>query len=380
MRHLLLIAALALAGCDEPEVRRLPDQLLAVACLERGGYVSLIVDLPRPGQQPTIRMTPGIVAAGPGWASAVHISEADADNAREVEYRRLTGESLVSLPLKGTPEILSVDATGVHVGIGENRWWLDAERGVVSPATEAAWPGGRQVWRGPREGFSLRLVDEHIELHLPRSQGVGVPILHGVKAVLGSWWLRNAEIPDWEAEHLNALFKEVGGLAVEPGTAVADGDMREWRGDRALAVDSRSQITTGDDYWHSARDGSFGVAARVSEGTTWLAIRIRDDALLRGSDRLELSLDDRHFSVVVPQEGVREVSGEGWVAYFTEARMQGIGVEMRLDTPNLASARVLPLVVSYVDHDPDQGSSTLSTSAWPALIDLGYAHLDDSGE
>ncbi len=381
MRFFLLTAALSgVAGCDRQEIRHLPDQLLAVARLERGGYVSLMVSLPRPGEQPTIRMTPGIVAAGPGWASAVHISDPGPAASRRIEYRRLTGEPLVSMPLSGPPDVLSIDADGVHVGVGDNRWWLDAERGVVEPATEVAWPGGRQTWRGPREGFSVRLVDEHIELHLPRSQGVGVPILHGVEAVLGSWWLTNAEIPSWEADRLNAIFKEVGGLTVEPGSAVADGDMREWRGDRALAVDSRSQVTTGDDYWSGPRDGSFGVAARVAEGATWLAIRIRDDELLRGSDRLELNLGDRSIDITIPPKGDRTIAGEGWSAHFTEERMQGIGLEVHLETPDLTEARVLPLVVCYIDHDPGQGSTTLGTSAWPALVDLGYARLEHSDE
>ena len=378
---LLLIAALAaLAGCEDQEVKRLPDHLMTVARLERGGYVSLMVHLPRPGEQPTIRMTPGIVAAGPGWANAVHISEPSAGMVRMVQFSSLTGETLAECPIHGNPNILSVDKDGVHLGAGENRWWMDAARGLVEPATEAAYPGGLQTWRGPRDGFSLRLIDSHIELHLPRSEGVGIPLLHGVEAVLGSWWLRDSEIPTWEAEHLNALFKEVGGLAVEPGVAVTDGDMREWRGERALAVDSRSQVISGEEYWSGARDGSFGVAARVDQGTTWLAIRIRDDALLRGSDRLELSLNERNIAITLPDEDAGEVSGEGWTAVFTRPRMQGIGVEIQLTTPALSQARVLKTVVRYVDHDPGQGSSVLGTSAWPGLVDLGYARLTDTGE
>ena len=381
MRFFLLIAALvALTGCEDQEVKRLPDHLMTVARLERGGYVSLLVHLPRPGEQPTIRMTPGIVAAGPGWASAVHITEPGIDMMRMVQFSTLTGELMVECPVRGNPNILSVDQGGVHVGTAENRWWMDATRGLVEPATEAAYPGGRQTWRGPREGFSLRLVNSHIELHLPRSEGVGIPILHGVEAVLGSWWLRDVEIPTWEAEHLNALFKEVGGMAVEPGVAVADGDMREWRGDRALAVDSRSQVISGEEYWSGPRDGSFGVAARVAEGTTWLAIRIRDDVLLRGSDRLELSLNNRNIAITIPAEDAGEVSGEGWLATFTRSRMQGIGVEVQLSTPDLSQARVLQTVVRYVDHDPGQGSAILGTSAWPGLVDLGYARLTDTGE
>jgi hypothetical protein len=380
VRFFLLTAALfGAVACDRQELHHLPDQLLAVARLERGGYVSLMVGLPRPGEQPTIRMTPGIVAAGPGWAGAVHITDPGMPASR-LEYRRLTGESLVSLPLSGPPNVLSIDVGGVHVGVGEHRWWLDAERGVVEPATEVAWPGGRQTWRGPREGFSVRLVDEHIELHLPRSEGVGIPILHGVEAVLGSWWLRNSEIPTWEADYLNALFKEVGSLAVEPGSAVADGDMREWRGEHALAVDSHSQVITGDDYWSGPRDGSFGVASRVSEGSTWLAIRIRDDTLLRDADRLELSLGERNINISFPPAGANTIAGDGWSAHFTEERMQGIGMEIHLETPDLTEARVLPLVVRYIDHDPGQGSTTLGTSAWPSLVDLGYARLKHSVE
>ncbi|MDG1480988.1 MAG: hypothetical protein P8R54_15465 [Myxococcota bacterium] len=381
MRFFLLTAALlGVAGCERKGIRLLPDQLLAVARLERGGYVSLMVSLPRPGEQPTIRMTPGIVAAGPGWASAVHISELGPETSRQIEYRRLTGEPLVSMPLLGTPSIMSIDKDGLHVGVGEHRWWLDAVRGVVEPATEAAWPGGRQNWRGPREGFSIRLTDEQIELHLPRSQGVGIPLLYGVEAVLGSWWLTNDEIPAWQGEHLNAIFKEVGGLAVEPGSAVADGDMREWRGDRALAVDSRSQIITGEDYWSGPRDGSFGIASRVAEGTTWLAIRIRDDDLQRGSDRLELMLGERSIEITIPLQDEHTVVGSGWSAHFTEERMQGVGLEVHLETPGLTEARVLPLVVRYIDHDSEQGSTTLGTSAWPALVGLGHARLEHSAE
>lgn len=381
MRFILLTTALlGVAGCDQREIRLLPDQLLAVVRLDRGGYVSLMVSLPRPGEQPTIRMTPGIVAAGPGWASAVHISDLGPDASRQLEYRRLTGEPLVSMPLSGTPDVMSIDKDGLYVGVGEHRWRLDAARGVVEPATEVAWPGGRQRWRGPREGFSIRLIDEQIELHLPRSQGVGIPLLYGVEAVLGSWWLTNDEIPVWQGERLNAIFKEVGGLAVEPGSAVADGDMREWRGERALAVDSRSQVITGDDYWSGSRDGSFGVAARVAAGSTWLAIRIRDDDLLRGRDRLELTLGDRSIEIITPPQEQHTVVGAGWSAHFTDERMQGVGLEVHLETPDLTEARVLPLVVRYIDHDSEQGSTTLGTSAWPSLVELGHARLEHSAE
>ena len=382
MRSFLLTLLL---GCSPADRRPLPDQVVAVVRLERGGYVSLLVELPRPGQYPTIRMSPGVVAAGPRWAHVLHIAELTEGVDRRLELRRIDGISLVSLPIHDDPVLTSIDESGVHVQVGDNYWWMDADRGVVEPSTASAVPGGRQAWPGPRDAFSLQLVDDRLEMLLPRSEGRGTPLIHGVDEVLGSWWLRSDDLPQWEREQLERLFKEVGVLTADVGETVADGHLREWRGSRALAVDALSQVIDGEDYWGGPRDGSFGVAVRNDGSETVLAVRIRDDVLLRDADRLELHLGARLIDIPLLQadeaalgEGCLE--GEGWLACFTAPNMTGLGVEIRLDTPLLITSEALPLVVRYVDHDPGQGSTTLGTSAWPQLVELSYSHVSSSKE
>ena len=81
MRHGLMFWVLCCFACDGSRAPGpLPDRLATVVLLHDGSVASLVADLPRPGGAPVVRMNPGIIAVGPGWAHGVRM-EQDAEGA-----------------------------------------------------------------------------------------------------------------------------------------------------------------------------------------------------------------------------------------------------------------------------------------------------------
>jgi len=372
-----LLAAVWLSSSrGEPRLSGpLPDALSVVLARPGGGYESLLVQLTRPGVEPKVRRTPGMVALGPGWARTVSVvHDVDATGARwnVVEVRDPSGSSApYGLSSEESLGVLSVDRAGLVLNVGGTSRFVAPDGRARTPADVELLPGGRFHFKGPRQGFTLHHEGGALSLLLPKLvEGERVDLGVEAEAVLGSWWIRVADLPAWEQLTIQQLFKQQAAIPTTASVARADGDLQEWRSVRALAVDSEAQVHAGLDYWEGPRDGSFGVAAQASPDAVILAIRVRDDDLLPGRDRVELDLSGRALTIALQDEGGL-VEGDGWRAVFDEPAAYGIAFEVEVP---LRSAAVPPiLAVHFVDHDEGQGSSTLATSE--AAAQLGAVEL-----
>ena len=135
--------------------------------------VFLIVDLPRPGEEPVVRFAPGIVAIGPQWSRAMHLVETELHQQKLIDFRSIDGRSQVSMPMGKDWEVWSVDRDGVQIRMGKQHWWMNAVKAEFQPIVPNEQPGGLQHWRGPRSGFSLKLQDAgELALFLPRSEEI----------------------------------------------------------------------------------------------------------------------------------------------------------------------------------------------------------------
>ena len=371
MRFVLLTAAV-LAGCRDGDPTPIPDMVMMVLQLNRGGYVSLLVELPRPGSSPTVRMTPGVLSAGPGWAHRMAFSSVEDNWTLDIED--ISHEQLHSVSLSGEFEIEAIHRDHAVLSVEDQYVQVSVQDGAMNPLEGSFVAGGMQEWRGPFDGFSIGVVNDRLELLLPRSAGKPIHLLQGVDSILGSWWLRRDHLPEWEQTTFDKNFKQVGVLAAGAGTVDVDGDMTEWRSARALPVDSPSQVSDGVEHWEGARDSSFGVAARVDLENVFLGVRIRDDSLLDSRDQLEILFEDRRIRIPVDVYS-GEINGEGWHAVFTPPRHLGVGIEIGIDATVLEQQQALPLIVQYIDYDSDNGPTILGTSAWPDLVSLGVAEL-----
>ena len=372
----LLAAAWLTSSQGEPRLSGpLPDALSVVLARSGGGYESLLVQLTRPGVEPKVRRTPGIVALGPGWARTVSVAnDVSATGVRShvVEVRDPSAaEAPFGMDSQERLEVLSLDLAGLVLDVGGTPRFLAPDGRARTPSDVELLPGGRFHFKGPRKGFTLHHEDGELSLSLPKlAEGERVDLGVEAEAVLGSWWIRVADLPAWEQVTIQQLFKQQAAIPTSGLKARADGDLQEWRQVRALAVDSEAQVHSGLDYWAGPRDGSFGVAAQASQEAVILAIRVRDDDLLPGRDRVELNLDGRFLSIELRDAG-GVIEGDGWREVFSEPAAYGIAFEVEIalrgegDLPTLA--------VHFVDHDEGQGSSTLATSE--AAAQLGAVEL-----
>lgn len=380
--HRLYLTLGLVAGCHARfRTTALPDALVAVARLESGDDVSLLVELPRPGEEPVVRVTPGVVVAGPGFLRSLNIEPVVEAGGRVRQLVEWTdplaapgSEPLAQVLLDASPKVLSVDRDGILLSTGGRAIRLDGRTGTAAPVgDEAPGPGGDLVWPGPRHGFEVRCNGHRLEMLLPRMDPdqAWLPLWNGVDGLLGAWWIALDGGPARVQARLQSIFKVVGRIIARPAAAVVDGDLSEWAADPALPVDDPAHVLEGDKYWSGPRDGGYGVAARRSAKGVALAIRIRDDVLIdhpdRG-DRLDLFYD--HHRVRIPiRTHPGAVSGDGWRAVFTEPRAFGTGLEVELDNLTLEPGRLdLPLVVQYADHDSNQGVTLLGTA--PSLEQL----------
>lgn len=353
----LLIALLPLA-CVSRSVGVLPEMVVLTARMEDGSAVSAMITLPRPGLEPTVYLAPGIVAAGPGWALSA---------TPQADGLHLRGPQLAPTTISATAPVVRVDEQGIVLGDGERfeRVGLDGQR---APAVAPTEPGGRQRWRGPFDGFAVVEEGGQLSLLLPRSEGVGTPILHGVDSLLGSWWLRSADLPEWEQAFLRENFRQVDVFTVDGGGARIDGDVREWRRSPAVAVDDASQVIAGHSAWTSERDASFGGALRVERGQARMAIRIRDDDFLPGTDQLLVTVDGREAEIYIPARGAPPEEGDGWQAAFSWRGYNSVIVEVGIDAEAPERWGVAPVMVAYHDADIGEEVATISSAPWPELI------------
>jgi hypothetical protein len=379
MRAFLLVGVLAFEGCRAPHPSgTLPDAMFAVVRLEAGGYASTMMRLGRPGVEATVEVYSGMLAVGDGFIVGVSLgTEVDWDS--QVRTRidvELLGEGRqVSALVDGAVDVSRIEDDSVYLtgDIGALR--MDLQDGVIHRLDHV--PGQNDVVaEGPGVGFATRRNDSKLEVRLPGGHDDGwQPLMQGVDELVGAWWVSLASAPQWEKDAVDERFAQVGVLSAALGVAVADGDLREWRGTRALKVDLDRQVIDGLEYWDGPNDASFGVAARIDGGHIVMAVRVRDDLLSPDHDRIEVTLAERH--VVLPIPGAsRRLGGLYWSASFTDRSSNEVGVELDLAVGDLRPDRLaLPLTVHYVDGDPGQGSTRLGTAASPSLVGVGFRSL-----
>lgn len=354
-------AALLLGGCAPLRaIDPLPDSVAAVVALSEGGYASVLVEMRREVRGPGVRLSPGVLALGPGWAHAVSLSSPSA-RPPQVHVLDLVGGGQAGAELSAPLRIVSVGPDGeVQIASTAGTLTLDPRRRSGGGGA----PRGVEADRaGPGQGFHLRVREGQLELMRPRG-APWTPVLEGVSALLGAWWLTSADLPDAERAVVQAHFKQVGPFPLEPGEAAVDGDLSEWADASALPVDDPSQVLDGMAWWEGPRDAAFGVAARWNDQGVVLAVRVVDDAPGQVGDALEILLEDRTIALpLVPGPA----AGAGWRAVVAAPGQ----VEIAL--ADAAALRSRPPVVHLRDADPGQGELRLGTAPDARLGGLACA-------
>ncbi len=216
-------------------------------------------------------------------------------------------------------------------------------------------------------GFNLVREEDSLLLGLPHRK-TNLPLFRDVEEIISANWLSEVHDKAWDAT--GAHYKAVRLIPAVGEPARVDGNLEEWGADEALAVDSTGNVLNGEEGWNGPRDGSFGVAARLHHGRLTVAVRIRDDQLLLGKDRLEFDVGpDVH---VLPLQSAGPVDAGNWSgleAVFTNAVDFGTGVEASFELKGGPPRRdALPLVVRYLDADPNEASTVLASA--PSLRSL----------
>jgi hypothetical protein len=220
---------------------------------------------------------------------------------------------------------------------------------------------------GPGQGFSLTHKDAGLHLGLPQ-RDTPIPLFREVAQVVSVNWLTEVTSNAWDAT--TAHYKTVRLIPAVGEPARVDGDLEEWTKDEALAVDTRGSVLSGEEGWLGPRDGSFGVAARLHHGRLTVAVRIRDDNLIFGMDQLEFDVgSDVHTLPIRAAGPVDHGNWSGLEAVFTNTVDFGTGVEASFDVGSKAPRRdALPLVVRYLDADPDEPLTVIASA--PSLRSL----------
>lgn len=369
----------ALVGCREaPPVTGLPDTLSAVLSTTDGRLMSLLVELPRPGVEPIVRLSPGAVAVDRGLVM-VWLESVQAGGATQGLVMDLGSGQEHTYPMSGPTQLLSLSREGVIVQDRAGRWQLAAGPEAVAVEHEGpALPGGTTMHAGPAGGFAARVEDGRLELRLPGDSPSWDAIAHDVDAILGCWWFVSGSLPRWQRRVVDDRFKQVGLVRADVGLAVVDGSLAEWRGQQALRVDGPSQILLGQAGWRGVRDGGMGVAARrQDDGSLVLAVRVRDDAWMPGRDLLIVRQHDQEILLSLTVDGLQE--GPGWTAVVAPISRSERAVELRLEDGPDKPGPVAGLMVELVDADPGEPTTLLATAPWPAAVALGALALTPDG-
>ena len=158
-------------------------------------------------------------------------------------------------------------------------------------------------------------------------------------------------------------------MRIETAPAWADGDLSEWRGSAARRVERPSQVLSGLGGWGGPRDSSFSVSARRVGDALVLALRVLDDAWVKGGDRLEILLGDSVVRLPLDEDG-GTVRGPGWEAQVAEAGWQGLQLELAIALAHGQDLSDEPLVVQLVDVDPGELDTRLGSAPDPLLAGL----------
>lgn len=378
-----MIVSLLLACAPSPEpVEPLPDRLAAVVALARGGYASVVIDLDRAHASPRVRIAPELLLVGQGWVRAVTL-EPSGTSATSIPTIKLldglrSGAPLIEASIDPNAAVVAVDQREIWIRSGDETQRIDGTGPRAHlPASAPVLPGGELHRDGPGNGFHVRLREQRLELQRPRGEPSSWrPVLRGVDALLGAWWIHSASLPEDELALLDERFKQVGLLLADEGDANLDGSLDEWQDASALPVDQRSQVQSGAEWWSGARDGAFGVAARTDGQRLLLALRVRDDHWIEG-DRLEIALGDRLIRVPLGS-GADHQEGLSWSSFRNPLQSAEIGVEVAMSMPGSGGR---PRAVAWlVDADPGQGDTRLGTAPDAFTAELAAITARDADE
>lgn len=228
-----------------------------------------------------------------------------------------------------------------------------------------ALPDGEVRAQGPGQGFGVLLEGGQVQLNLPLRDeplvlATGVAALHSVEMLPISQATDAALAP----------YGVVSVVLLGTGDAVADGSFQEWRGAKSLPVDSAGYVASGLEQWEGPRDASLAVVGRIRGDRIVVGVRIRDEDLRLGRDRIEL--ETVHGVVSVPVQGSGPCPAlERWSCAFTEQVGFGTGLEFGAD---LASVAETGLILRYVDIDGENEATVLQTApSIQSLVDVPAA-------
>jgi hypothetical protein len=366
---LALAASSILPGCVARSADEgMPQAVAVTVAFSDGDYGALIAEFDRPGEPPELRYADGL------WAfdgerllqlSPAPRLDSDAPLYDLTVTEHLTGGRHV-LPLGRAHEDLKVRAvahTAIAMGPSAAPQWLR-----LSDGRQVALNHEFDMHRaGPGRGFALIQDGNSLSLGLPHRDD-SLPLFREIEEVVCATWLTNTHDTAWDAT--SDHYKVVQLVPASGGPARVDGDLGEWSGDDALAVDTLGSVLSGGGGWDGPRDGSFGVAARLHHGRLTVAVRVRDDDLILGQDRLEFDVgSDVHVLPLRSAGPVDQGNWSGLEAVFTNAVDFGTGVEASFDVGGHAPRRdALPLVVRYLDADSGQEPTVLASA--PSLRSL----------
>ncbi|MCK6507827.1 hypothetical protein L6R53_31420 [Myxococcota bacterium] len=368
-----------LTACQSPApAGGLPDTLAAVLATPDGSLVSVLVELPRPGVDPIVRLAPGAVGVDQGWALAWMKSPL-ASGGAESSLLDLSSETRRMHVFPDGVTLVSLGKEGAIVDAGGTRWRVQPDgAGIRLEPGSLVAPGGSLTHPGPAGGFGARVEGGRLELKVPREDAAWTTVLHDVDRLIGAWWFVEEALAPWQRRVVDDRFKQVGIVRAQPGSATVDGDLAEWRGQLALRVDEPSQLLVGHAGWHGPRDGGMGVAGRrVEDGALVLAVRVRDDAWMAGHDTMVVHTADREIHVPLAATG--SYRGPGWLASVARAGWWDRGVELRLEGLPSPGPAVPALMVELFDADPGEPATLLATAPWPAAVTLGELALTPDG-
>jgi hypothetical protein len=380
--HLILLAGLlSLPGCQHSSYTgsysndHLPTWVSATVRFLDGDYGSALVTLGNPRNPPEVRYSQGLwifdgqrllqLESQPRVLADHEVVHDLSVNERVTERQRVLSLG----DLGHTLTIDSVSGDQINVSIDGQSSWFSAASGAQSMLPGEEWS---MTHFGPGQGFEVVMrPDDVVSLKLPMAEK-GIALFQNVAAIVSLSWITPGDMDTAALKVAERHYKAVMPIFPVAKPAVADGELDEWRKDKALAVDQEPCVLSGVADWEGPRDGSFGVATRVSGGRLLVAVRVRDDALVFGEDRIEVELDARSWSIPLQEQGpIQGIVGVDGA--FTDAVDYGTGLELSLPLPPPPEELgALPLVVRFIDVDPGQGPTTLANAPSMRALAVRY--------
>lgn len=208
---------------------------------------------------------------------------------------------------------------------------------------------------GPGRGFSVHQEEDAVLLVLPKSQAP-VVLVEGVDRVL-----EVALLPDLDDDATREIFRSIHPIRLGARSARIDGDLSEWDG-KSLALDALPEIESGSSDWTGPRDASAAIAARAHHQRISFGLRIRDEHLIQGADRIQVVFGDEVIEIPVGDAGPCEVP-ERWECAWVEAVEFGTGLEFSMpDERSEPADGTADVLIRYVDVDLGESRTVLATA------------------